>query len=279
MDKVEQKVKQTIEKYKLFTKKDKILVASSGGKDSTTALYILNKLGYNPEAIAVDPEIGDYTKNNIENLKGFCKAYNIRLKVVLFREEFGYSVCYIKSLLESKGINLNSCTICGVLRRYLLNKYARKLKADVIATGHNLDDEAQAVMMNLFKNNLEILSRQGPMSGTNFDKKLVPRIKPLYFVEEKDIVEYSKSHNFPVKYGTCPCRTGVYRCTIDELLSKYEEKHRGTHKNIIKWFLRILPELKKKYKSSDKQAYCSNCGEPARKEVCMTCQILSKIKG
>jgi uncharacterized protein (TIGR00269 family) len=275
---IETKVLKTIKEYSLFSKKDKILVACSGGKDSTTLLYILNKLGYKPEAITVDVLIGGYTKQNLENLKGFCSSNKIKLHVVSFRDEFGYSLCYIRSLLESKGVNLKSCTICGVLRRYLINKHARILKATKLVTGHNMNDEAQAIMMNLFKNNLEILARSGPKTGNSKDKMFVQRVKPLYFVSEEEVIKYSKEHKFPVKYSACPCRAGVYRCAIDEVLSKYEDKNKNTHYNIIKWFLAVSPLLKKKFASSQKQEYCKRCGEPAKGKICAACQILEKIK-
>ena len=293
---IENKVKQTIKKYKLLSKKDRILVACSGGKDSTTILYILNKLGYKPEAITVDALIGNYTKHNLKNITEFCKQHNIRLHVISFRKEFGYSLCYLKSLINSKGsgtkkelgipeqrscskgFNLKSCTICGVLRRYLLNKHARKLKATKLITGHNLNDEAQAIMMNLFKNNIEILSRLGPSTGTIKDKKFVQRVKPLYFVTEQEVIDYSKKQKFPVKYSHCPCRAGAYRDDINKVLEKYEKTNPYTTKNIVKWFLKISPNLKQKFKSTQKQAYCKDCGEPSRKDQCMTCQILAKIK-
>jgi len=285
--KIEEKVKKTIKQYSLITKKDKILVACSGGKDSTTILYILNKFGYKPEAITVDAVIGNYTKQNTENLKIFCKKHNIKLHIVSFRTEFGYSLCYLRSILKQKGNNWNSCTICGVLRRYLLNKYARQLKATKLVTGHNLNDEAQSIIMNLFKNNIEILAKLGPINGVNKNKKFIPRIKPLYFISEEEVIKYSKQMKFPVKYGHCPCRVGVYRCTIDNLLTNYEKPNPETSKKIVNWFLSISPLLKKQFKSktqnnnfdsSLKQKYCTNCKEPSKKDICMTCQILEKIK-
>ena len=277
MEEIEQKVKKTVEKYRLFSKKDKILVACSGGKDSTSILYILKKLGYNVDAITVDAVIGNYTKKNLSNLKEFCKKEGVKLNVVSFRNEFGSSLCYLKSLLYRKGVKLGSCTICGVLRRYLLNKYARKLKASVIVTGHNMDDEAQSVLMNLFKNNLELLARLGPKTGIGKFKHFVPRIKPLYFVSEKEVIEYSKAKKFPVNYNACPCRVNAYRNHVRKLLDYYEKKNLCFKKNIINNFLKVLPSLKKRFKVSEKPNFCSRCNEPSKRNVCIFIVSISNL--
>ena len=111
---IEKKVNDTVKKYGLFSRKDKLAVAVSGGKDSTVCLYILKKLGYDVEAITVDAVIGDYTKENVKNLKKVCKEHDIKLKVVSFRDEFGMALCYIQSLLKGKGYKYSSCMICGI---------------------------------------------------------------------------------------------------------------------------------------------------------------------
>jgi len=100
--KTEKTVLSTIQKFKLLRKSEKILVACSGGKDSTTILYILKKLGYPVEAITIDAQIGDYTKQNLENIKLVCKKSSILLHIISFRKEFGYSLCYLRSLINSK---------------------------------------------------------------------------------------------------------------------------------------------------------------------------------
>jgi len=129
----ERKVKNTIEKYNLVNKKDKILVACSGGKDSTTTLYLLHKFGYDVEALIIDLLIRKWSKNNLENVKKFCKEYKIKLHIINIRKEIGYSMCYIRSIIQSKK-KLNNCTICGPIRRWLINKKARTLRATKLAT-------------------------------------------------------------------------------------------------------------------------------------------------
>lgn len=270
----ENKVNSTIKSYEMIKKNDKILVAVSGGKDSTTLLYLLNKFRYNIEAGIIDLKIGKYTEINLKNIKEFCKKNNIKLNIFDLREEFGYSLCYIKSILKSKGINLASCSICGVLKRYILNKKARELKFTKLATGHNLDDEAETFLMNQFKGNIKLSAKLGPKPGAVKDKKFIQRIKPLYFIREKDIEKYSKLMNFPVNYEICPCATNVFRRNLINILDKYNLNL----ENLIKYFLKRIPELNKKYSNKLKMKYCKYCNEPSGKEVCNTCQIIEAVR-
>jgi len=277
---VEHKVRRTISNHKLIGKKEKVLVACSGGKDSTAVLYMLAGSNKNPkvkiEAFHIDEGIGGYSGQNTKNIREFCKKNHVKLHETSFRKEFGYSLCYIRSNLQAKGIKMKSCTICGALRRYLINLNARKLKATRVATGHNLDDEAQSVVMNLFKNNIDVLRRLGPVNGAIADKKFVPRIKPLYFCTEDEIRLYSKLKNFNVVYEKCPCSADAYRRQVGNMLNEFDKRHPGTKHSVISSFLAMLPGLKKEAKGEMK--YCELCGEPANNRLCSVCRILSIVK-
>ncbi len=271
----EKKVRKTIRAYNLINKKDRILVACSGGKDSTIALYLLNKIfkGNKVEAITTDVSIGSYSKKNLENLRRFCKKQRIKLYETSLREEFGYGVCYIRDVLKENGRRLNSCTICGVLRRQLWNKKARELKATKLVTGHNLDDEAQSIVMNLFKNNIKTMAKLGPKTGVVEDKRFIQRIKPLYFLTDEETTLYSKLMKFPVVYERCPCSLYVYRRQIGNMLDAMEKTHSGTKNSIVKSFLGIMPLLKEQYKKG-KIGSCKLCKEPSATDVCNVCKIV-----
>ena len=276
----EKKVRKTIRIYKLIGKKENILVAASGGKDSTVALFLLNKIIKNKkikiEVLHIDQSIGSYSKENKKNIRNFCKKLKIKLHETSFRKEFGYSLCYIESILKSKGVNLKSCTICGILRRYIVNKIAKKLKFSKVVTGHNLDDEAQSVIMNIFKNNISLLSRLGPKTGIVQDKKFVPRIKPLYFCTEEEVKLYCKLMKFDVVLEPCPCSLEAYRRSVLNMLNDFEEKNPSTKYGIINSFLEMKPLLATRYKGKIK--VCKKCGEAAAKDVCNSCRLIEKLK-
>ncbi|MFH1835409.1 MAG: TIGR00269 family protein [Methanobacteriota archaeon] len=272
----EEKVYSTIKKHKLINPDDNVLVAVSGGKDSTTTLFVLKKLGFNVSGMIIDQLLGEYSRKNLENIKDFCAGEGIKLHVVHMRDEFGCSVCYMQSVLADKGVHINACTICGVIRRNILNKKGRKLKASCIATGHNLDDEAQTVFMNFIQGNVMQSARLGPKTGLLAHKKFIPRIKPLYFCTEAETERYSRLNEFPVVYDPCPCSLDSFRSEVKSMLNRLEGEKPDTKKSIIYGFLKVLPELKKQA-ACGVICDCDLCGEPSSKKICKTCELLSQL--
>lgn len=275
--KLEQNVKETIAKFNLISSDDKLVIAASGGKDSTLLLHLFHQLKIPFEAVTVDTAIGCYTKQNLINLRAFCAERNIKLHELAFREAFGMSVCYMRDAFKEKNVKVHSCTICGVPRRYLINRLVRDLGATKVVTGHNLDDEAQAVMMNIIKHRPEQNARLGPSSTKK--EGLIPRIKPLYFVREDDIEKYSKLHGFVVHYGKCPCVKGSLRTSLREFFAEYEKKVPRVRENIIEFFVKQLPALKQKYQNTVQLQACSSCGEPSTAGTCTTCKLFLQLKG
>ena len=215
---VERKVKETIQRFNLISKSDKVCVAVSGGKDSTLLLYLLKKFGYDIEGLAIDEGIKGYRDESLEFLKKFCKDNDIKLRIVSYKQEYGET---LDSMVKRTKY---PCATCGPLRRNMLNKYSKRF--DKIATGHNLDDESQAVMMNLVKNNMALLLRSGPM----LDKQegFVQRIKPLFFVPERMVRAYTFMKGMDVDFEECPYMTNSFRNRIRVELNSYEQSHSGT---------------------------------------------------
>ena len=278
IDRFEARVERTIAKYGLLNSDEKILIAVSGGKDSTALLYLLHKFGYEVEALTVDAKIGCYSAENLKNIKQFCSELGVKLHVVSFRETFGGSLCYLQDVLKEKGVNLKSCTTCGVLRRHLISVHAKRLGADKIVMGHNIDDECQALLMNFMKNHMEKCSSMGPMTGSVHNKHFVARVKPFYLTQEKDIVKYVRMLGLPAKIAVCPCASEGLRYKMRDLLAEYGKENPKFMDNFMKGFLGMLPQLKSRYGKKGKVSYCESCSEPSGQGVCRACEIVSHFK-
>lgn len=267
--KIENRVKKTLRDIGL-SKNDRILVALSGGKDSTVTAYLLKKFGYRIEGIHIDLKIGDYSERCRGAVEELCGDLGIRLHVYDMKSEMGSGMCYLRSAVQSKagGKGLKNCAICGVIKKWILNKQARKLKANHIATGHNLDDEAQTVLMNVFKGSLELSANVGPISKNTQSKKFIPRVKPLFYVDENDIRKYSKAKKLPVVYDKCPCALDSYRIQVRGFIDTLPEKDKL---NILKNSEVMLKRIKKDNK---KVNYCEICREPSRKKICKKCELM-----
>jgi len=278
----EEKVFKTIKKYQLIDRKDKICIAASGGKDSLTVLYLVkkylqkNRFNCDLFALIIDEGIEGYREHTVKDLESFCKKNEIELKQVSSKKEFGYTLDEAYPIV-TKETKKKPCNICGVWRRYLINKYARKNGATKLVTGHNLDDEAQAVIMNLFKANTKLAAHLGPMSGVQEHPLFVRRIKPLYLCTEKETRLYVILKGFEVKFTECPYAQEGYRAQIRDMLNDFEQKYKGTKQGIINSFLDLLPLLKEKENETGEISICEKCQEPANQTVCNACKISEVI--
>jgi len=276
-DYFENKVFKTIRQFDLIDKEENLDVALSGGKDSLTVLHILNKLSkQNPKikinAIAIDEGIQNYRDKTLQKAIDFCQKNNVNLHIFSYKEEFGLTLDEMLKILDVK-----PCTICGIFRRYLLNKKSRELKITKLATGHNLDDECQSILMNQLKNNIEASARLGPKVGIMQDSKFVQRIKPLYLCTEKEVTTYAFINGLLDDFAECPNAPQSFRAQVRDMLNDLEQKFPGTKYSIVNSFLQILPLLKQQFKYESIKI-CEKCSEPSANEICNACKYLEKLK-
>lgn len=271
---VEKKVYKTITSYKMVQHGERIGVGLSGGKDSVTCLYLLQKFFENKGneiiAIAIDEGIQGYRDATLKDAEAFCRKQGIHLEITSYKKEFGFTLDdYLKKH------KINACSVCGVLRRYLLNKAARRVRVHKLATGHNLDDEAQSILMNQMKGNMSLSAKLGPVTGVLIHQKFIPRIKPLYFLTEKEVTIYTKLKGFDVGYNVCPNFGDNFRGMVGKSLNEMEERLPGTKHGIINSFIEILPQLRKLYQHGNIGS-CRECGEPAAKKLCRVCELVTR---
>jgi len=232
-----------------------LCVAVSGGKDSLTTLYLTKK--FYPKnkilALLIDEGIKGYRPHTIKSLKKYAKEWDIPYKIVKFE----------KPLDDIKGSR--ACSVCGVLRRYYLNKHARGF--DVLITGHNLDDEAQATLMNVF---MRYASRFKRMTMPLVTHKLfIKRIKPLRHLSEREVMAYFILKGFDTPMDECPYARSSFRDVVRTALNEFECKHPGSKLNIIKAYDSLNISNSTGHLSS-----CIYCNEPSSNEVCQACKIL-----
>ncbi|RMD46040.1 adenine nucleotide alpha hydrolase family protein [Candidatus Pacearchaeota archaeon] len=268
---IEAEVLRTIREYRLIEGDEKVAVALSGGKDSTSVLYILNKLGYNVCGLMIDLYLGEWSRIHRENMERFCRELGVPLTIIDLKEELGQGICFIKAVLRKKK-NLTGCTVCGIIKRWLLNRGAKRIGADKLATGHNLDDEAQNVLMNFLKGNIFLGVNSAPATGGKKVEGFVQRIKPLFFVPESEVLKYAKRKKFKILYDKCPCAFGTYRVDTREWMRGigYDKK-----RQIVENFQKIALPLRRR--AFEGVSFCKNCGEPSRGELCNACKIFVEI--
>jgi len=266
---IENEVMLTIKRYNLFRHKDKVVVALSGGKDSTSVLYILKKLEYNVEGLMIDLDLGQWSKIHREKMIAFCEELGVSLTIVDLKKEVGQGICFIKNVLK-KQKNLTGCTVCGIIKRWILNKWAKKLGADRLVTGHNLDDEAQNVLMNFLKGNVLLGVNSSPATGGASVEGFAQRVKPLFFVPESEIRKYAKQKRFDILYDKCPCAFGTYRVETREWMDNISDKEKL---KIVENFQKLVPGLREE--NLREMRKCKVCGEPSRGDVCNACKIFA----
>jgi uncharacterized protein (TIGR00269 family) len=271
---VHRKIRESLRETKIFASKAKVAVALSGGKDSSTLLYVLKHLfscrkDIELAAILIDEGIESYRHNTLTEAKSLAERLEIPYVVKSFQKAFGVTTDEIVSIERPQA----PCSFCGVMRKTLLNRTAREIGADALAMGHNLDDEAQTILLNYLRGDIDRLFRLQPRRAQT---GMVPRIKPLKRVPEKEIALYAFVHqlcNF--NSGSCPYIADAMRLEVKNLLNDLEDRHPGTKYSVLRSFKRII-DLQP---DSDFQTQpCQKCGEPCSNGLCQSCKLLDQIK-
>ena len=270
---VERKIKLTIRQEYNIRKNDVIAVALSGGKDSSVVLYVMHKiLGNRPDieivAISVDEGIAGYRSNTLEVAKNLTGVLGVRHIIRSFKEAHGVTMDELAALEREKG----TCSYCGVLRNNILNRAALDIGATKLVTGHNLDDEAQTVLLNHLRGDVERMVRFSQPAAV---EGLVLRAKPLRNIPEKEVALYALVNSLPVDFSECPYAGEALRGEVREMLNTFEIKHPGTKYSLLRGFDKLAGALAKELPPA-KIEKCRICGETCTEDVCQTCKLLGR---
>ncbi|KAE8163447.1 hypothetical protein BDV40DRAFT_262819 [Aspergillus tamarii] len=223
----ETEVHETITSTSLFYPGERVAIGASGGKDSTVLASVLKTLNerYNYDLdlclLSIDEGIKGYRDDSLETVKRNAEQYDMPLEIVGYDELYGWTMDQVVAQVGKKG----NCTYCGVFRRQALDRGAARLGIKHVVTGHNADDVAETVMMNLLRGDLPRLSR-GTSIVTDSAASDIKRSKPLKYAYEKEIVLYA--HHKQLDYFSTEC---IYS----------PEAFRGSARTLIKDLEKIRP--------------------------------------
>ena len=265
-------VARAIDEYDMCTTEDRILVAVSGGKDSLALWDVLLDAGYQADGLYLGLGIGEYSDRSHDRTVAFAEARRARLVTVDLAEEHGFDI----PLAGRKG-SRSSCAVCGLSKRYVFNKAARDGGYDVIATGHNLDDEAATLLGNTLRWNVEYIARQSPVLPE--EPGLVRKIKPLHRLSELETAAYAFLRGIDYVVEECPLVAGNTQLRYKEAMNAIESRSPGTKAQFFLGYLdRGMPILRTANDHVDLVA-CANCGQPTTGTFCAFCRARAQILG
>ncbi|XP_067674503.1 cytoplasmic tRNA 2-thiolation protein 1-like isoform X2 [Haliotis asinina] len=270
----EEEVHHTIKSAGLFTPGETIAVGASGGKDSTVLAYVLKLLNqrynYNIQLIllSVDEGITGYRDDSLETVKRNQQQYDLPLKIVSYEELYGWTM---DAIVKQIGLK-NNCTFCGVFRRQALDRGAMILKVDKIVTGHNADDIAETVIMNVLRGDIARLRRCTAIT-TGMDGAL-PRCKPFKYTYEKEIVMYAYFKKLDYFSTECVYSPNAYRGFARAFIKDLEKMRPSAIIDIIHSgeSLSVKKEVRMPV-----QGQCSRCGYMSSNPVCKACVLLEGL--
>ncbi|AEB11227.1 TIGR00269 family protein [Marinithermus hydrothermalis] len=259
---------RAIRRHKMIREGDRVLVAISGGKDSLALWEVLTRLGYEATGLHIQLGIGEYSERAYEVTTRFARERGLPLIVVDLAESYGLGVPEL-----SLATGRVACSGCGLSKRYLMNEVAREEGFNVVATGHNLDDEAAVLLGNVLRWQTDALPRQGPVLPER--EGLARRIKPFYLFTEREVASYALLRRIAYQHEECPNATGAKSLLYKEALNRLEERMPGTKQAFLEQFLKKIQPILAEGLGAQEVALkeCERCGAPTTGETCAFCRL------
>ncbi|MBI4277018.1 MAG: TIGR00269 family protein [Armatimonadetes bacterium] len=266
----ERQVERAVRDQKMFTHENRVLVAVSGGKDSLALWDVLLRLNYRATGLYIHLGIGAYSEESRAKSVAFAQSRGADLIVVDLPQEHGMNV---EELARNSG--RVSCSACGLSKRYIFNKVAVDQGFDVVATGHNLDDEAAVLMGNLLHWQVEYLVRQAPVLPSTHPR-MVRKVKPLYRIAEREAAAYAVLRGIDYIVEECPNSLGARSLLYKEALNMLEAQSPGTKQSLYWGFLEHMRPRLAAVQEGVTLRDCLHCGQPTTGEVCAFCKMTER---
>ena len=264
-------VLETVRRWRMFTRDEGILVAVSGGKDSLALWDVLHEAGYRTTGLYIDLGIFDYSRASKARCEAFAAERGLPLRVVAVADEVGAPIPEVRNTTRRP-----TCSACGLSKRYIMNRAALEGGFPVVATGHNLDDEAATLFGSTLRWDESALVRQMPVLAATH-AKLARRVKPLFRMSERETAAYAFLRGIDYIVEECPFARGATSITHKEALNRLEDASPGSKAMFLQGFLD-----KARGRFQEREAVtlveCVRCGQTTTGEVCAFCKLRDQVK-
>ena len=263
---------KAIAKFRMLAPAESVLVAVSGGKDSLALWHVLDRLGYRADGLYIDLGIvgeGGYSDRSKEACLTLAARLGRELRVVSVAERVGAPIPTVNGITSRQ-----PCSACGLIKRYYMNRCTIEQDYGVIATGHNLDDEAAVLFANTLRWERGYLARQYPVldEREGFKRK----VKPFVYFTEKQTTLYALTNGIAYVRDECPYAAGATSLYYKEVLNQMEHHSPGTKRRFLDGFLKV----RDLFSDADGTALtpCRLCGQPTTVEICAYCQLVERVQ-
>ncbi len=267
-------VERTIRQFQMLAPDDRVLVAVSGGKDSLSVWDVLLRLGYQAEGMYIDlgiPDGGYSTESKMRALR-FAEGRGATCHVVSVRDTYGLSV---PELAARRGRMTKACSLCGLVKRHIMNGFAWERRFSVLVTGHNLDDEAAVLMQNTLTWQTGYLARQFPVLPAD-EEGLTRKVKPLCLMYEREVAAYALVSGIDYIQDECPHAVGARTLFYKEILNQLEHRSPGAKAYFFAQFLRAKESGSIQFVEEGAASLhpCERCGQPTTAPgLCAFCRL------
>ena len=266
-----EQVRKSIHDFRMIAEGERVLVAVSGGKDSLALWDMLLDMGYDADGLYLGLGIGEYSNESHRMARAYADKRGAKLVEIELRDDFGFDIP-----TGSKAARRVPCSACGLSKRHLFNKAAIDGGYDVVATGHNLDDEAAVLFGNVLRWATDYLGRQLPVlpGEHGFPRK----VKPLVRLGEREMAAYCVLRGIDYIVEECPMAEGNKHIGYKEALNAIEEQSPGSKSAFYFGFLDRASALFTPQAVAERVDLkpCSSCGAPTTGDVCAFCSLVGK---
>jgi uncharacterized protein (TIGR00269 family) len=265
-------VKRSIHSFRMLEPDDRILVAVSGGKDSLALWDILLDLEYRATGLYLGLGIGEYSNASAQKVRAFAADRDVELIEVDLQAEHGFDI----PTAGRKG-SRSTCAVCGLSKRYIFNRVALERGFDVVATGHNLDDEAATLLGNTLRWQTEYIARQYPVLPQR--DGMVKKVKPLIRLSELETAAYAFLRDIDYQVEECPLVAGNTQLRYKQTMNLLESNSPGTKTQFFLGYLDRAAELFRPMTGAQDLTPCERCDQPTTGRFCAFCRARAQVLG